>query len=425
MGALGPSTPSPARYIRFIFNRVILENAVVRAAAVATLGVFAVRVPDLRPSIVILLKRSLQDEDDEVRDRTAILVSSFEYGDGDLKYLLDETLPMSFMQLERSVRAFNAHPIGLESKLTLASLPIIEDSYVPTVLPAVRAGSKKKASSTSTEIVPETVDPASELYKLPEFSSLGRAFRSSAECALTENEMEYVVTCTKHIFETHVVLQFSILNTIDDQRLKNAFVKIEAGDEESYSVDKVIPASVARYGEPSNCFVSLRRNADAVPCSFNCELHFQVLQVDPTTGEIEGDENGFDEEYPLETLEVSTNDFMAKTSTGDFRRSWEQMGSDGEVLEKFALQFRKLDDAVTAVTDFLGMQAVDGTSTVASDGGSKRSHTLHLCGVFVGNIPVLVRAQLQMDDSSTGVVLKMAVRSPVASLNRLVAECIR
>jgi len=37
MGALGPSTASPSRYIRFIFNRVILENAVVRAAAVSTL----------------------------------------------------------------------------------------------------------------------------------------------------------------------------------------------------------------------------------------------------------------------------------------------------------------------------------------------------------------------------------------------------
>ena len=37
-GNVGVSTVSPSRYIRFIFNRVILENAVVRAAAVSTLG---------------------------------------------------------------------------------------------------------------------------------------------------------------------------------------------------------------------------------------------------------------------------------------------------------------------------------------------------------------------------------------------------
>ena len=66
IGSTGPSTNSPSRYIRFIFNRVILENAVVRAAAVSTLGAFATRVADLRPSIVVLLRRSLTDEDDEV-----------------------------------------------------------------------------------------------------------------------------------------------------------------------------------------------------------------------------------------------------------------------------------------------------------------------------------------------------------------------
>ena len=38
IGTVGVSTSSPSKYIRFIFNRVILENAVVRAAAVSTLG---------------------------------------------------------------------------------------------------------------------------------------------------------------------------------------------------------------------------------------------------------------------------------------------------------------------------------------------------------------------------------------------------
>lgn len=38
----------------------------------------------------------------------------------------------------------------------------------------------------------------------------------------------------------------------------------------------------------------------------------QALDVDPATGELEGDEEGFPEEYPLETLTISTADFMAK-----------------------------------------------------------------------------------------------------------------
>lgn len=47
-------------------RRVILENAAVRAAAVPALAKFAARLPSLRPSIRVLIKRSLLDEDDEV-----------------------------------------------------------------------------------------------------------------------------------------------------------------------------------------------------------------------------------------------------------------------------------------------------------------------------------------------------------------------
>lgn len=53
-------------------------------------------------------------------------------------------------------------------------------------------------------------------------------------------------------------------------------------------------------------------------------------------------------------------------SLGDFRRGWEQMGAGGEVLEKFALGFKRLQDAVAAVEDFLGMQTCDGTGRSVS-----------------------------------------------------------
>lgn len=75
--------------------------------------------------------------------------------------------------------------------------------------------------------------------------------------------------------------------------------------------------------------------------------------------------------------------------------------------------------------DFLGMQAVDGTGTVAASDEQKKPHTLHLAGVFVGNVQVLVRAQIQMDETGTGVVLKMAVRSVDRDVSQTVAECIR
>ena len=66
LGMEGPRTKEPAKYIRYIYNRVILENATVRAAAVSSLAQFGALVEELRPRIQVLLKRALHDNDDEV-----------------------------------------------------------------------------------------------------------------------------------------------------------------------------------------------------------------------------------------------------------------------------------------------------------------------------------------------------------------------
>ena len=63
---LPPNPPCAARYIRYIYNRVILENATVRAAALASLARFGAHCPDLRDRVLLLLKRALYDNDDEV-----------------------------------------------------------------------------------------------------------------------------------------------------------------------------------------------------------------------------------------------------------------------------------------------------------------------------------------------------------------------
>lgn len=49
-----------------MYNRVILENATVRASAVSALAKFGVVVEGLRPRVLILLRRCLYDNDDEV-----------------------------------------------------------------------------------------------------------------------------------------------------------------------------------------------------------------------------------------------------------------------------------------------------------------------------------------------------------------------
>ena len=74
LGVEGPKTPHPTKYIRYIYNRVVLENALVRAAAVTALAKFGVgqKDPEVKRSVTVLLSRCLDDTDDEVRDRAAL-----------------------------------------------------------------------------------------------------------------------------------------------------------------------------------------------------------------------------------------------------------------------------------------------------------------------------------------------------------------
>lgn len=457
LGEMGPSTSAPARYIRFIYNRVILENSAVRAAAVGALSKFAARCPSLRSSILTLLKRSLDDEDDETRDRASVAVSvlkgameEFPYlapaedADPDEEPVPDEPqagdtaafvllqgLPMSFDRLDRSIRAYVKAPAAMDSpeQLTLSTLPIVEEYEEPesavdegddigadAALAAAVSGEKKEKK--------EVVDPAAAVYAIPELAALGRVFRSSPPTALSEEEAEYVVTCVKHVLPEHIILQFPIQNTLEDQRLVNCTVTVE-GDSECFEVAGEVAAESIKYGETVNAFTVISRVPDAplAPCNFECVLNFGVVQVDPKSGEDESDP--FEEEYPLEELEIATSDFMAKVSVPDFRSSWEIVGSANEVLEKFALQFKKQEDAVAAVIDFLGMQPCDGTGHIKPGEGGKKPHMLHLSGVFVGGTNVLARAQVAAQGDASGVLLKIAVRSDDPDVSRMVADCIR
>ena len=457
LGELGPGTTAPARYIRFIYNRVILENSAVRAAAVAALSKFAARCPSLRTSIVTLLKRSLDDEDDETRDRASVAVSvlkeamdTFPYvppaedvepeeepaadvpqpGDP-AAFVLLQSLPMSFDRLDRSIRAYLRAPSAMESmeQITLSALPVVEEHAEPEpaadeVTDVGADAALKAAVSGEKEEKKEVVDPAAAVYAIPELAALGRVFRSSAPTHLSEEETEYVVRCVKHVMPEHIVLQFLIQNTVEDQRLVNCTVAIE-GESECFEVAGEISAESIKYGETQNAFTVINRNADVslAPCNFECVLRFGVIQVDPKSGVDESEP--FDEEYPLEELELTTSDFMAKVSVPDFRRAWEEAGNANEVLEKFALQFKKQEDAVAAVIDFLGMQPCDGTGHIKPGEGGKKPHMLHLSGVFVGGRNVLARAQVAAQADASGVLLKIAVRSDDATVSRMVADCIR
>uniref|UniRef100_A0A7S1GAC4 Coatomer subunit gamma n=1 Tax=Bicosoecida sp. CB-2014 TaxID=1486930 RepID=A0A7S1GAC4_9STRA len=427
LGDAGPTTSQPGSFIRFIYNRVILENAAVRSAAVTALAKFAARVEWLRPSIVALLARSLHDEDDEVRDRAALHLALLRTaGDGSPGALVSCALPLPVTALAKALHAYQLRPPA--GSFSFEALPHVEvvDDAEETAAATGGAGGGDGGAAFGTASRPAgaaaSTDSsyADDLYKIPAFASLGPLFRSTRPSELTETELEYVVNCVRHVFADHVVFQFNVTNTVPEQVLMNVSVAMEASEPDAWEEIAVVPATRVACNVPTPSYVCLRRNPAAgfPTTTFACELKYTACEVDPATKEALGD--GFEEDYPLEDLEVGAADFVAKVQVEEFKRAWEAAGADGEVIESFQLSHKSVEAAVSAVADFLGMQFCEGTGSVASNA---RAHMALLSGVFVGGIKVLARMQVKMD-RTMGCLLKIGVRSDDPDISRVLVDCI-
>ncbi|KAH1186799.1 hypothetical protein KIL84_019548 [Mauremys mutica] len=412
LGKEGPRTPSPSKYIRFIFNRVVLENEAVRAAAVSALAKFGAQNESLLPSILVLLQRCMMDSDDEVRDRATFYLNVLQQRQIALNaaYIFNG-LTVSVPGMEKALHQYTLEPSDKPfdmKTVPLATAPIFEQKAEIALV----ASKPEKVAPSRHDIFQE------QLAAIPEFKSLGPLFKSSEPVQLTEAETEYFVCCTKHVFTNHMVFQFDCTNTLNDQLLERVTVQMEPSD--AYDVIRSIPAASLSYNQPGMCYTLVRLPQDdptAVACTFSCTMKFTVRDCNPNTGVPEDD--GYDDEYVLEDLEVTMSDHIQKVLKPNFAAAWEEVGDDFEKEETFALSsIKTLDEAVGNIIKFLGMQPCERSDKVPEN---KNSHTLYLAGVYRGGYDVLVRSRLALGD---GVTMQVTVRSKDETPVDVILACV-
>ncbi|KAH6922665.1 hypothetical protein HPB50_017474 [Hyalomma asiaticum] len=395
LGREGPQGSTPSRYIRFMYNRLILENAPVRAAAVSALAKFGAHCDDLLPNILVLLERSLLDTDDEVRDRAAYFLHVLRQRQKALgtRYILDG-LQVSIVGLEKALQHYVSEPSDVPFDIN--SVPIATQPVEKKTQEAVPKGKPDKVAASRQD-----------LY--------------------AESETEYVVKCIKHVYNRHIVLQFDCTNTLNDQILEHVRVAVEPA--EGFHVIAEVSCSKLAYNVPGTAYVCLEMELEdplLVAGTFSNTLKYLVKDCDPNTGEPDDDE-GYEDEYvltlkaerprvnavrltsQLEDLEVTVADHVQKVLKANFAASWEELGNGNQVEDTYALSTMKtLQDAVQQIIQFLGMQVCERSDKVP-DG--KSSHTLLLAGVYRGGHDVLVRARLATTGIAQGVTMNLAVRS--------------
>jgi coatomer protein complex subunit gamma len=420
LGREGPRTAQPSRFIRYIYNRVILESAEVRAAAVTALAKFAASLDDLLPSILVLLKRTMFDEDDEVRDRATFYYMILNQRDKALSsaYILN-TSNYSPVSLERSLLQYSQNisekPFDIKSVPTVealeASRPVVKQEILEqqTLKSAAKAQAEKKQA---TDLYSE------QLSAIPEFAHLGPLFKSSTPVDLTEPETEYSVKCIKHTFSNYIVFQFDCVNTLNDQLLEKVVVKLESSD--GYEIVSYKACAKLVYNSPSIAYALVRMPEDPtqVTATFNCVLKFIVKDCDPNTGEPDNEE-GYQDEYALESVEVNVADHVQKVLKPNFGASWDEIGAENELEDTYALSMPSLEEAVKSIIQFIGMQPCERSEKVQE---SKNTHVLLLAGIYRGGHDVLVRAKLAFSDG--GVAMQLTIRSSDSNVPNVIAQAV-
>lgn len=197
LGQKGPTTSAPARYIRFIRNRVILENAPVRASAVSALAQFAIRVESLRQSVSSLLQCCKLDDDDEVRDRATMYLAILEGEESIGRALLIEEFPMSVTALQKSIEQYQLRPT--DGPLTFETLPHVE---VVEEVPARVDTAEADIDIPEATSAPEPQDVAKELYtvRLLRVDGLSHVIRRShLDCFVRSRSLRILDRFSAHL----------------------------------------------------------------------------------------------------------------------------------------------------------------------------------------------------------------------------------
>ena len=421
LGEEGPSMPEPHKYIRFIYNRVILENAIVRAAAVNSLARFGSGDPSLTSRIRVLLRCCLEDVDDEVRDRAALALRLLEPNELSATVFHDQTMP-DFAELEAGLESYVASEQPAEE-------PFDYDSVNRVTREEARAHKPEMVEEAPEEPTMRGLEPsvayAEQLAAVPQFATYGPLLHSSpaTPTMLTESETEYVVTAVKHVFAAHIVVQYSITNTLPETVLENVAVVVGGAAEAGLAEEFILPvASLSAATPTGTVYVSFERPAE-LPfplATLSNTLRFVSKEVDPLNGEPEPE--GYQDEYQTEELDLGVADFVQPIEV-DFAHEWEALADAPSATETFALTaLESLAAACSTLVELLGMQALGSTATPTNP----NVHTMLLSGRVAGiaGLDTALARVRMMYQPADGVTMELNVRAATEDACALILSAI-
>lgn len=405
LGREGPKTKQPSRFIRYIYNRVILELPPVRAAAVTTVARFGAALPELLSRVRVVLTRCQFDNSDEVRDRAVFYNGILESGNTNLinDYITNVQVP-NVIELEKAL--FDHLSKKPDGPFDISVVLIDEKHQTINYEMSDQVVSRQSMESL------EKRQESKPIFS-PGIESIGTLFKSCEPMELSESGTEYRVRCIKHVFAHHLLLQFECLNTLCDRILQN--VQIVLGLAPGYSLLAETTCEQLEYDKQGNIFLLLEfpKKAEESPGTFTIILTFAVSNCDPLNTNTFSDDFciSHQDNYYLEDLEISCRDqFIIHEADEDWQKKWGNASRRlVEVSETFGLIHNNLTNAAKAVCKHLGLPK--------SGIKGKDIKEIHSSGMWRTKVPVFIKILLMFaGETVTGHVYIRSPREDVASL---------
>jgi Vesicle coat complex COPI, gamma subunit len=436
LGDEGPHTANPSYYIRHIYNRLVLENSIVRSSAVISLAKFAsVCGGEISSNIQILLSRCLNDVDDEVRDRAAL---SIKFIKNNQKKLIVTDSKYDLAALESKLTHYLNNEGNFDKQFDISEVPLLSSEELKSIeysrkinrldSPSTEPSDNEKNAGKSEEksggddLAKDLLrqqEYAQELSSIPELADYGKLSKSTiTPVYLTEKENEFVVTVVKHFFidSQKLVLQYDITNTLPKSALQDISV-IAQPDNDYYQEDFIIPLEELRPDQTGTVYVSFSTPGiedDELLAAFGNTVAYTNKDVIDDEGNVDPRDDGWSDEYQIDDLELSAGDFITPLYNSNFTAIYDTLPNVSSAVVTVS-GTDTLENAATKLKIILNMLPLDGTDYVPSD---STSHTLHLLGkdVWGGKIGALIR----LANSSGKIVAKIESKSETSNFSEIV-----
>ena len=373
-----------SKLVRYIYNQIILESPMVRASAISALGEIGLKEKKLRDIIISLIEKCLNDDDNEVRERSFMYskaLNEIKEEKNEENQLVNFVFPKKIknptpvddLNIDLIQLVLNSEKENLLKNKDISNelLNILNDTEkISDIIKKNKSktkdkeGKKKKNEEIDKENENETV--FSKVYGQPKIKTPYKK--------LTDESAEYLTRYRKIVHDKIVVIDFEIKNTIEFQTINNITIDIDNLQSEGFDFDKteIIPIKSLKTNEIGHLYFKLLKEKDEVysNCSFNCTLKFDLQELD-----VKGNPHGIPikETYKLDKIvEVSYADYYIKNpkvNIDNFQEFWKQAEkSDYEKgEEKLGLPYHNIKSAAENFSEIIGLEPLNNIDSIDSN----------------------------------------------------------